>query len=90
MLPQWQGDAEHTLIRGLGTQNAVVVDDPQASAQALIGKLQAAGVNADLRREAASVVVVAPASLEALEALEQLNFRAQRAGSRLEVTFVKR
>lgn len=89
LLPMLQAP-EHSTIRGAANPNTIQVANPENEAEVLQEKLRTLGTKAHVRREGAAVIVEAPATLEVIEALEELKLPAQRAGSQLEVRFEKR
>lgn len=89
LLPVLQAP-EHATIRGGLNPNTVLVANPENEAQILQEKLHALGAETHIRREGGAVIVEVPATLEVIEALEQLKLRAERAGSQLDVRFDKR
>lgn len=90
LLPNQSEEPEYSSMRSTGSGGAVLATDPELEAQALVQSLKASGISADLRRENAKVIVLVPATLDAIDVLDQLKLPSSRAGNQLEVSFQKK
>jgi hypothetical protein len=87
-LPDRRSD-DYSSVRSIGDGQGIPVADPELEAQNLVARLKAAGIPARLERSQERVVVVVPASLDAIESLEHLKVRSSKAGDHLQVIYRK-
>lgn len=90
LLPDHSSLNDYSSVRSTGDGPNVLVTDPELEAQALVVRLRAAGVDSQVKRMEGRVIVVVPASLDAIEVLDQNKLPSYKAGDHLEVIFMKK
>lgn len=90
LLPDYGSLNDYSSVRSTGDGPNVFVADPEMEAQALVVRLRAAGVASQIKGVEGGVIVVVPASLDAIEVLDQNKLPSSKAGDYLEVIYLKK